>query len=174
MQTPESTNDSSAADRAAVAPLPELIDHILTAYHRPLDTALPRIGALAKEVLRIHGERDPQRLKSVLDTFLALANELVPHMQKEEEVLFPMILEGRGIEAQAPIDVMRHEHDMSDNMLRHLRELTDDYTPPEDACDKWRELWSALEDLDRSLRQHVYLENDILFPRALTSPPVSS
>jgi regulator of cell morphogenesis and NO signaling len=170
MQTPESTDDSPIAD----APLPELIEHILTAYHRPLDVALPRIGALAKEVLRIHGERDPKRHKGVLDAFLALANELVPHMQKEEEVLFPMLLDGHSQEALAPIAVMRQEHEMSDNMLRHLRELTDDYTPPADACGKWRELWSALEELERSLRMHVHLEDDILFPRALgETPPVA-
>ncbi len=153
----------------AQAPLGTLIDHIESAYHRPLEQELPRIGEMAKKVYRVHGAGDPKRLKGVLDAFMALANELVPHMLKEEEVLFPMIREGHGQEALAPIDVMRQEHDMSDNMLRHLRELTDDYTLPEGACNTWRALWSALEDLERSLRMHVHLENEILFPRALAA-----
>ncbi|MHC5064706.1 MAG: DUF542 domain-containing protein [Planctomycetota bacterium] len=132
-------------------PLAELIDHILAAYHVPL----------------VHGEKDPERLKGIHDTFQALRGELEQHMGKEEEVLFPMILAGQGKSAFAPISVMESEHDMAGQMLLQLRQLTDDYRVPDEACNTWRALWVGLEDLERALHQHIHLENNILHKRAL-------
>lgn len=151
------------------APLPELIDHILAEYHRPLDEELPRIEAMARRVYAVHGERAPDLLGGVLAAFLALKADLEPHMMKEEQILFPMIQRGHGAMVGGPVTVMQHEHDAAGTLLKQLRDLTQGYTVPEGACNTWTALWHALADLERSLHEHIHLENNILFPRALAS-----
>jgi len=151
------------------APLDALIEHILATYHRPLDEELPRIEAMARKVHAVHGDKDPERLGAMLKTYLALKADLEPHMMKEEQILFPMILAGEGAMAGGPVHVMQMEHEEAGGLLRRLRELTDDYTPPEGACNTWRALWHAFADLERSLHEHIHLENNILFPSALGS-----
>lgn len=148
------------------APLDQLIDHIIDVYHRPLDEELPRIEGLARKVHRVHGERHPS-LITVLSSYLLLKRELELHMRKEEEVLFPLIRSGRGEMAHMPVSVMESEHEEAGGHLRDLRKATDDYQLPDGACNTWRALWHALEDLERSLHEHIHLENNILFPRAL-------
>lgn len=150
------------------APLDELIDHILLNYHRPLDEELPRIDAMAAKVLAVHGDKDP-RLAGIREAFAALKAELEPHMMKEEQILFPMIRQGGGAMAHGPIHVMQHEHEEAGALLARLRELTDEYQVPNGACNTWTALWHALADLERSLHEHIHLENNILFPRALGS-----
>jgi regulator of cell morphogenesis and NO signaling len=153
--------------RWADAPLTELIDHILATYHEPLREELPRLEAMARKVLEVHGEKDPERLKGILDTLLALNAELFSHMAKEEEILFPMIAAGRGAMAMGPVSVMEAEHDEAGRMLRRFAELTDGYTPPDGACNTWRALYAGLADLEQAMHIHIHLENNILFPRAL-------
>jgi regulator of cell morphogenesis and NO signaling len=151
------------------APLNVLIDHIEAVYHRPLDEELPRIQQMAEKVFQVHGDKDPEMLGGILQTFTALKAELEPHMMKEEQVLFPMIKAGNGAFATGPVQVMQHEHEEAGAMLRRLNELTHGYTVPEGACNTWTALWHALADLERSLHEHIHLENNILFPRALGS-----
>ncbi|MEE8459449.1 MAG: hemerythrin domain-containing protein, partial [Phycisphaerales bacterium] len=88
---------------------------------------------------------------------------------KEEQILFPMIRQGRGAVADGPVSVMMHEHDSAGNALRRLRELTNDYQPPQGACTTWRALWHGLAALETAMHEHIHLENNILFPRALAS-----
>lgn len=90
-------------------------------------------------------------------------------MLKEEQILFPMIKGGQGAMAGPPVSVMNHEHESAGEMLRRLRELTNNYEVPEGACNTWRALWHGLEALENDLHQHIHLENNILFPRALAS-----
>lgn len=149
------------------APLGELCDFILTTYHRSLKEELPRIEAMARRVHTVHGDKDPQRFKGIVDVFMELKNELDSHMMKEEQVLFPMIKAGHGQNAQGPVNVMLHEHDIAANCLRRLNELTDGYTVPAEACNTWRALWHGLAALEADLHHHIHLENNILFPRAL-------
>jgi regulator of cell morphogenesis and NO signaling len=149
------------------APLDELIEHILSTYHRSLDEELPRLEAMLRKVKKVHGEKDPERLAELLDVFLGLRAELTEHMMKEEQILFPMIQAGHGSGAAGPVSVMEHEHESAGNALRQMRSLTDDYTPRSDACNTWRALWAGLEQLEVDLHQHIHLENNILFPRAL-------
>lgn len=154
-------------ERWTEAPLTELIDHIVEAYHRRLDEELPRLEFMARKVLRVHGEKAPDVLPALVDTFLGLRNELEDHMAKEEQILFPMIREGQGASASAPVSMMEHEHDSAGRALQRLRELTDDYRVPEGACNTWRALWHGLAALEEDMHQHIHLENNILFPRAL-------
>ncbi|MHC4959094.1 MAG: iron-sulfur cluster repair di-iron protein [Planctomycetota bacterium] len=149
------------------APLGDLIDHILETYHRPLDEELPRLDAMARKVHAVHGDKDPERLAGIESVFAGLKAELEQHMAKEEQILFPMIRQGQGAMAGGPVSVMEHEHDSAGAALRRLRELTNGYEVPEGACNTWRALWHGLAALETSLHQHIHLENNILFPRAL-------
>jgi regulator of cell morphogenesis and NO signaling len=149
------------------APLPDLVTHILVAYHQPLKEELPRLEAMARKVLQVHGEKEPQMLAELLAVFLGLKAELEPHMEKEEQILFPMIERRQGVLADGPVEVMREEHDRAGLALKRLRELTNDYEVPPRACNTWRALWHGLAALEESLHQHIHLENNVLFPRAL-------
>ncbi len=149
-------------------PIPQLIDYILRVYHRPFDEEFPRLHALATKVARVHGDKPAgAKLEEIEAVYTNLMNELVPHFEKEEQILFPMILRGQGAMAVGPIHVMRMEHESAGEALRRLRTLTGDYQVPEEACGSWRALWNGLEDLERSLHEHIHLENNVLFPRVL-------
>ncbi len=165
--TAELAGPADDSTRWDEAPLPALIDHILATYHRALDEELPRIEFMARKVLRVHGDRAPDVLPELVSVFLGLKTELEQHMMKEEQILFPMIKTGRGEMASAPISVMEHEHESAGAALHRLRELTDGYQPPEGACNTWRALWHGLGALEESTHQHIHLENNILFPRAI-------
>ncbi|MCA8939243.1 MAG: iron-sulfur cluster repair di-iron protein [Planctomycetes bacterium] len=149
------------------APLVDLIDHILAVHHVPLYEELARLEMMARKVCDVHHEKDPTRLPELVAVYTALKEELIQHMGKEEQVLFPMIKAGHGRQAIMPIQVMHHEHDGAGRMLARIRELCDDFVPRADACNTWRALWASLEALEADLHQHIHLENNILFPRAL-------
>lgn len=163
----EISTDNQSQQKWDEASLEELIDHILITYHRPLKEELPRLEAMIQKVNQVHGEKDPKRLPELLKVFTELKNELLQHMMKEEQILFPMIKDGRGDMANGPVDVMMHEHESAGDALRRIRKLTDDYQPPVAACTTWRALWHGLGVLETDLHQHIHLENNILFPRAL-------
>ena len=159
--------DDASARNWNEAPLVALIEHIVDTYHVPLSEELPRLEAMARKVNDVHGASDPERLGELVRVFAGLRAELVDHMAKEERVLFPMVRQGLGANAGSPIEVMEHEHDAAGAALRRLRELTDDYRPPDYACTTWRALWAGLEALEGDMHRHIHLENNILFPRAL-------
>ena len=148
------------------AELPHLIDHIVRTYHGPLHEELPRLEFMAMKVLRVHGEKAPDVLPELAATLTALKAELEQHMIEEERVLFPMIIEGRASAAEVKISLLEDEHAAAGEALRRLRELTDDYTVPEGACNTWRALWFGLEAFEETMHQHIHLENNILFPRS--------
>lgn len=150
----------------ATAPLRRIIDHILAVYHEPLRSLLPRIDIGAHTVARVHGGTGGPHAE-VLDQFLALRMDLEMHMMKEEQILFPIILSGQGSMAGGPIQVMETEHDTALEALDELSRLTGRYRPPPEACATWSALWRDLATLDRELRAHIALENEVLHPRAL-------
>jgi regulator of cell morphogenesis and NO signaling len=143
-----------------------LIDRILVRYHATLRVELPYLRILATTVAAAHGARHPALLE-VKALLISLASEAELHMQKEETILFPWIIAGAGSSAGAPIACLREEHEHHGHQLRRLRELTDGYRAPEEACASWEMLCRKLEDLERELMEHIGLENNLLFPRAL-------
>ncbi len=155
--------------------LTELADHIERLHHAYLHEELPRLEKLVTKVARVHGEKEP-RLIQIQQIFLMLAAELTHHLMKEEQVLFPLI---RRIEASAllpmshcgsvanPIRRMEVEHTEAGDALAQLRQLTDDYTPPDWACNTYRALFNALATFEQDMHQHVHKENNLLFPRAI-------
>ena len=165
----EITVASESETRWDEEPVSALIDHIVREYHEPLREELPRLDAMARKVNDVHGDKDPERLQGIQNTVAALRADLEQHMMKEEQVLFPMIRSGQGGMAQGPISVMEMEHDEAGGALLRLRELTDGYVAPEQACNTWRALYAGLADLERSLHVHIHLENNILHRRALAS-----
>ncbi|MBP6629757.1 MAG: iron-sulfur cluster repair protein YtfE [Kofleriaceae bacterium] len=150
----------------AQMPLVELCDHIEARYHQTLRDDVPPLIAAAHKVERVHAGKPavPTGLGAGLQH---MWNELQSHMMKEERVLFPMIRQGQGAMAHAPVQVMRHEHDEHAVNLRGLRALTGDHVPPPHACATWRALYAGLARLERELMEHIHLENHVLFPRAL-------
>ena len=166
---PEAGPAAGSEERWSELPLQDLVTHILVAYHKPLKEELPRLEAMARKVLEVHRDKEPEMLTELLSVYLGLKADLEPHMQKEEQILFPMIQQGQGFLADGPISVMREEHDQAGLALKRLRELTNDYEAPPRACNTWRALWHGLAALEESLHQHIHLENNILFPRALGS-----
>lgn len=142
----------------------DLVDHILTRYHAVHREQLPELVRLARKVERVHGER-ADCPHGLADHLAAMEQELESHMRKEEDVLFPMIVHGRGSLAGAPIAVMRMEHDEHGAALRRLAELTDDLTPPRAACTTWRALYAGLRTFRADLVTHIHTENNILFER---------
>lgn len=164
---------------AADASLAELVRFIVDKYHADLRVELPRLAQMAAKVLDAHGARYPDVLPALAATFRGLREELEMHMVKEERVLFPYIerlealaADGQGLPAspfgsiQAPIGMMEHEHDDAAQALARLRQLTDGYTPPADACNTFRGLYHGLAELERALHEHIHMENNVLFPRA--------
>jgi regulator of cell morphogenesis and NO signaling len=161
--------ETAAQPRWDQEPLDRLIDHILERYHRKLWAEMPRLRDLARKVEAAHGPKDPERFRLLTQTVDQLCGELEPHMHKEEQILFPWIAAGRGASAGPPIRVMLMEHEAAAELLSRLRLLTDGFQVPEEACATWRALWQGLEDLETELKEHIHLENNILFPRALQS-----
>jgi len=154
-----------------------LADYIVNVHHHYLRENLPFIDELARKVAAKHGDRYPHLLE-VRRTFDALKEELLAHLLKEERALFPFIkrlaaaandpdLTSLPGSLQAPISCMEGEHDEAGTLLARLRELTHDYTPPLEACNSHRLLLAKLAELEADLMQHIHLENNILFPKAL-------
>lgn len=147
-------------------PLVQLIAHIVDRFHAGHRQELPRLIAMAEKVERVYAGRPdcPVGLASHLRT---LAPDLEQHMQKEEVVLFPMLIAGAGARASAPIRCLTDEHDDHGRALAKMRELAHGYVPPPHACGTWRALYLGLAEFERAVMEHVHLENHVLFARAL-------
>jgi len=148
------------------APLAKLVNHILVNFHEAHRRELVDLVDLARKVERVHAEKAsvPVGLAAHL-TEMSEALEL--HMQKEEQILFPAILTGRGVQMLGPTTQMEREHDEHALKLAKLRELASDFVPPHEACTSWRALFLRCEQLEADIMAHVHLENHVLFPRAL-------
>ena len=154
-----------------------LVDHILATHHAYLREEFPRLTKMTERVAEVHGERHSE-LPDVRNVFAALRDELEQHMQKEEQVLFPMIKQlDSGVAGAAdhcgtienPIRMMEQEHDNAGNALSTLRELTGGFVVPDDACNTYRVMLDSLAKFEADLHQHIHKENNILFPKALVA-----
>ena len=157
----------------------KLIGHIVETHHVFTRSEMERLQALADKVLAAHGGNHPELIH--LDELLTrLSADLMPHMMKEEQVLFPYIVAMENATNQNrplpfapfgtvnnPIRMMMREHDVAGEIVREIRALTSDYNVPADGCMSYRTLFQALENFEKDLHQHIHLENNILFPKAL-------
>lgn len=158
--------ESTSCEVMTERPLHELTDFIVNKYHNDLRRILPELLMLSEKVEKVHAEHPscPHGLSQLLKNF---HEEMLMHMMKEENVLFPLINSGRGNMAMMPVKVMTAEHDSHGKQLDEIHILTSDFIPPEGACTTWRSLYKGLEKLEEELMNHIHLENNILFPRAL-------
>ena len=156
-------------------PLTELVEHIVETHHAFTRGALARISALTKKVFAHHGERHPE-LARVSVAFFNLASDLMPHMAREEGVLFPYIralADPKGAPpphfrtVRNPVRVMMMEHDHAAELLSEIKDASADFKAPADACGSYFALYAALAELRFDLLKHVSLENNLLFPRAI-------
>lgn len=160
--------------------LTKLIDYILETHHQYLYDEVPRLDQMLSKVIDAHGNRHPESLIPLGGVFNSFEREIEDHLLKEERVLFPLIKEMETAQERGtslpefgcgsvnnPVRVMRYEHDNAGNALLEIRRLTDNHTPPEDACNTYRILFHGLLELEQDLHQHIHLENNILFPRVI-------
>lgn len=163
--------DNSGAEVDALDPA-ALIEHILRTHHAYLHEELPALRALADKVKTAHGCRHPE-LTEVARLVHALADDLGPHLAKEEHVLFPAITRhttqagGARMPLASPIRVMMAEHATVGTLLEALRSATHDYEVPADGCVSYRGLYARLAELEADTFRHVHLENNALFARVL-------
>jgi regulator of cell morphogenesis and NO signaling len=181
--------DSLAASRDASAmppvrnwqaePLSELLAHIRSTHHVYTREEIARLSPLFDKVCSVHGANHPE-LQRLREIFGGLAQELTTHLMKEEMVLFPYILrmEEAAVAKEPmlpspfgsvrnPVAIMMHEHDGAGNALRSMREISNGYAAPADACVSFQTLYQALAAFEADLHQHIHLENNVLFPRAV-------
>ena len=170
-------------DALAVAPLTgpvadevgALIGHIVSVHHTYLRRELPLLGELMVKVIAAHGTAHPE-VHDMAATLEELSADLLPHLLKEERVLFPLAIELLGAveptglhggSVTNPIRVMNSEHDRVGELLVTLRRQTGGYEPPEDACPTWRALYAGGAEMEADVHQHVHLENNLLFPKII-------
>lgn len=171
-------NGAAPADLASYS-LNRLIQHIVRRHHQYIRCELPRLIEMARKLAGKHGDRAPE-LKEIETLLYALHAEMVAHLHKEEQVLFPFIAqmeeEAAGFASPAhacfptvsqPVSMMMREHESAEGLVAQMRRLTNDFTAPAWACPTHIALYAGLNQFERDLRQHVHLENDILFPRAI-------
>ena len=171
-------SESGAVDFQTLS-LTELVTHIVETHHIFTRSEMARIEALSAKVINAHSANHPELLK-VANLFQRLAADLKPHMFKEEQVLFPYIVGMEQAEAKGqpfpfapfgtvrnPVWMMTKEHDSAGEILRELRLVTADYKVPPDACMSYQALYRALEGFEKDLHQHIHLENNVLFPKAV-------
>ncbi len=150
-----------------VRPLDELTVHIESHYHQALRNDVPALIQAAIRVEKVHAGK-PNVPVGLADTLACFWDEMLGHMNKEETILFPMIRRGaRGESVYMPVRVMEEEHDQHAESLARLRELTGNYQVPENACGTWRALYEGLATLQAELMDHIHLENNVLFLRAV-------
>lgn len=148
-----------------------LTDYIVNNHHSYVRKMLPEISFYAEKVARVHGERDPE-LYDILQNVQLLRSEMLGHLKKEEQELFPQIKElvsqkKTGSVKSAIVEALEEEHDKAGELMANIEELTKGFNPPENACASYRVLFQNLEGFQQDLHKHVHLENNILFPKAL-------
>ena len=148
-------------------PLSQLVEHILANFHEAHRRELPDLIELARKVERVHADKESVPA-GLAEHLVAMRFALEIHMQKEEQILFPAILNGQGIQMRGPTMQMEREHDEHAANLQRLRELASDFLPPAEACTSWRALFLRCEQLEADIMAHIHLENHVLFPRALS------
>ena len=142
----------------------ELVDHILTRFHEVHRQQLPELVRMARRVEAVHREH-PQVPHGLADHLEAMEGELLEHMAKEEQILFPMLKAGGNPMVVHPIGMMRHEHVSHGAQLEKLAHLTSQHQPPSGACNTWQALYAGTARLTEDLIEHIHTENNLLFPQ---------
>ncbi len=172
-ETPNRTYDYNSWE------LDFLIDHIVNIHHAYVEESLPIILQYSNKVATVHGHHYTEVIE-INNLFTEVANELAGHMKKEELILFPfmkqlIVANREGTPAPQPpfgtvnnpINMMEAEHEHVGEIFKTIAKLTNNYTPPEDACNTFRALYASLDEFEQDLHQHIHLENNILHPKVI-------
>lgn len=156
-----------------------LIDYIVEKHHVFTRNEIERIDPLLEKVCNRHGDSHPE-LFNIQKAFQLLADELLAHLQKEEKVLFPYIkvldavastnlpiAEPHFKTVRNPVRMMMTEHDSAGDILKQIRQFSNNFALPKDACTSYQILYLSLEELEKDLHRHIHLENNVLFPQAI-------
>ncbi len=160
-------------------PLDLLADYVERIHHRYVEEKTPVIQAFLDKLCKVHGGRHPE-LFEIKELFDASAQDLGAHLKKEELILFPFIKNmvkakqtGEPLKqpqfgsVENPVSMMKHEHNVEGERFRKIAEITDDYTPPADACNTYRVAFAMLQEFEDDLHRHIHIENNILFPKSI-------
>jgi regulator of cell morphogenesis and NO signaling len=163
----------------ACLPIGRLIQHIVRVHHQYVRQELPRLAEMAQKLAAKRSDRAPE-LENVEKLLDELRTDMFAHIQKEEQVLFPFIsqMDQESIVAYPPahacfrsvahpVSKMMQEHESANHVVAELRRLTLGFQPPEWACATHIALFVGLSEFETDLKQHIHLENDVLFPRAI-------
>lgn len=173
-------NGSSSSDNKYTEwELDFLVDYIVNNHHHYVKQMIPVISAHTNKVASVHGENHPETIE-IAKKFSVVYKELKQHMMKEEEILFPFIKQLVKFKKQKsaaeapyfgsvrnPIRMMELEHQAAGDEFFGIRELTNNYTPPDDACNTYSVCYQELKDFEQDLHKHIHLENNILFPKSI-------
>ncbi|MBC7567646.1 MAG: iron-sulfur cluster repair di-iron protein, partial [Pedobacter sp.] len=156
-----------------------LVDYIINTHHRYVKDNTGFIKELANKVAKVHGVQHPEAIK-IASIYSEVADDLLLHLEKEEKILFPFIKELVRVEADGsvmpesllgnvanPIQMMEAEHEKAGEALQMIREITQNFTLPADACNSYMILYKKLDEYENDLHRHVHLENNVLFPKAI-------
>jgi len=157
-----------------------LIDHIINVHHKYVEESIPLLLQYADRVAKVHGHHYIEVVE-INSLFHEVAQELSAHMKKEEHILFPYIKQLVKAEIEGltparphfgtvnnPIKMMEFEHENAGDIFKSIAKLSNDYTPPDEACNTFRALYAKLEEFEQDLHKHIHLENNILHPKAIT------
>ena len=179
----EIKNLSSSEAKEEIRPddweLDFLVSYIINNHHSYVNRMLPVISAHTQKVASKHGENHPET-KQIAEIFASINVEMKHHMMKEEKILFPHIIKLVGLSGYGvgenipyfgtiknPIAMMEAEHQSAGDRMFEIRNLTNNYTLPEDACETYKITLKELKEFEEDLHKHVHLENNILFPKAI-------
>ncbi len=160
-------------------PLDLLADYVEKTHHRYVEEKTPIILQFLNKLCKVHGHAHPE-LFEINELFDASAKDLGAHLKKEELILFPFIknmvktkIQGDAMPQSSfgtvenPVNMMKQEHTVEGERLRKIGELTNEYTPPADACNTYKVTFAMLEEFENDLHQHIHIENNILFPKSI-------
>jgi len=156
-----------------------LADYIINTHHAYVKKMIPVIKEHLVKIAGKHGENHPE-IYSIKELFSVLGTDLLNHLQKEEKILFPIIKEianfakedsgkqpANRMSIQGPVTVMESEHAGAGEILEKMKLLSDNYTAPSDGCTTYKVTFQELNDFEKDLHKHIFLENSILFPKAI-------
>lgn len=174
------SSPSQIANDWTQASLERLSAHVVATHHAYVKRELPRLALLAERVVRRHGDTQAE-LPRIQSTLAQLDEEMTQHLAKEESILFPYVikLERASTDGGAkphgcfgtvanPIAMMTAEHDAAGSLVAEIRQLSHQYTTPVGACPTYHAFYDGLREFEQDLHQHIHLENNILFPRAIS------
>lgn len=160
-------------------PIDLLADYIEKKHHRYVEEKTQEIKPYLDKICRVHGERHPE-LFEINEHFNAAAGELATHMKKEELILFPFVRKMAKAKqenvkpdtpsfgtVENPIHMMMNEHNTEGERFRKIETLSNNYTPPQDACNTYQVTFALLKEFEQDLHLHIHLENNVLFPKAI-------